>query len=67
MDEGFAAYKVRGKVISDEMDNLVTYFISSCNDETSVAAAERVVHIKGLKATVKFSFEVRGVNIITCT
>ena len=49
------------------MDDLATYLIMMYEDETSVAAAERVMNRKGLKATVTFPLKVRGVNVIRCT
>ena len=49
------------------MDDLVTYPIVMCDEETSVAAAERVMYRKGLQATVKFIFNIRWVNGITST
>ena len=53
--------------MSSKVDDLVTYPIVTCDDETSVAAAERVMHRKGLQATVKFILNVRWVNGITST
>ena len=50
-----------------EVDDLVPYPIVMCDEETSVAAAERVMHKKGLQATVKFILNVRWVNGITST
>ena len=51
--------------MSGEFDDIVTYLIVKCNDETSVAAAERVTHKKGMQATVTFILKVRGVNFIS--
>ena len=60
-------YAVRGEVLSSKVDDIVTYPIVKCDEETSVAAAERVMHRKGLKATVKFILNIRWVNGITST
>ena len=53
--------------MSSKGDDLVTYPIVTCDEETSVAAAERVMHRKGLQATVKFILNIRWVNGITST
>ena len=49
------------------MDYLVRYIVVTCDDETSVAASERVIYRKSLQATIAFSLKVRWVNVITCT
>ena len=49
VDEGFGAYAERWEVLSDEVDDLVTYLIVTCNDKTSVASDERMTHRKGLQ------------------
>ena len=66
VDEVFSVYKVRVEGLSVEVDYLITCPIVTHYEETSVAAAEHVMHRKGLQATVAFSLEFRGVNIITC-
>ena len=38
-----------------------------CDDDTSDAAAEHVIHQKGLQANVAFILEVMGINVITIT
>ena len=53
--------------MSVEVDDIITYLIVKCNDETYVTAAERMTHQKGLQETITFSFEGRGVNVITST
>ena len=63
--EGLAAYEVREEGLSGEVYDLVTYIVVTCNDETSLAAAESVMHRKFLQATVTFVLKVRGVKIIT--
>ena len=45
------------------MDDLVTYPIVTCDEETSVAAAERVIHRKVLQATITFIFNCDFVKI----
>ena len=57
-------YAGRGEGLSGEVDGIVMYLIVKCNDKTSIAAAERVMHRKGLQATVAFPLKVRRVNII---
>ena len=56
-----------GEGFYGKVNDLFTYLIVTCDDETSVAAAERVTHRKCLQTTVAFSLEVRGANVITCT
>ena len=53
-----------GEVLSGKVDDPVTYIIATCNDETSIAASEGVMHQKGLQTTVTFLLEVRGINMI---
>ena len=47
------------------MVDLVTYLIVTCDENNSVREAQRVLHQKGLHATVAFVLEVRGINIVT--
>ena len=58
---------VRLEGFSGEVDDLVTYLIVTCNCETSVAAAERMIHQKGQYATVISILEVWVFNVITST
>ena len=60
MDYIFATYKVRGEGLYCKVDDLVTYLIVTCNDDTPVSVYERVTHQKGLHATVAFLLGVRG-------
>ena len=53
--------------MSIRVDDLVTYSVVTCDDETSVSAYERVIYIKGLQATIAYYVKVRWVNVITCT
>ena len=46
------------------MDDLVTYLIVTCNENTSIDSYYLVTHIKRLQATVTFLVKVSGVNII---
>ena len=46
------------------MDDCVTHFIVTYDNETSVRAADCVIHQKGLHATLKLILEVRTVNVI---
>ena len=67
MDKGFAKYTVRGNVFYGKVDYLIIYLVLTCNDETSVDAAESLMHIKGQQSPVKLSLKARGVGGITCT
>ena len=58
MDEGFSAYAVSLEGLSGKVDDIVTCLFFVCNDDISVAEAERVMHIKGLQVTVVFSLRV---------
>ena len=49
------------------MDDFIKYLIVTCNDDTFSAASERVMHRKGLHATVAFLLGVGGVNNIMIT
>ena len=42
-------------------------FFVTCNDETSIDAAERVMHRKVMQSTVTFYLKVIGVKVITFT
>ena len=44
---------MEGAGLPSKVDDFVTYPIVTCDEETYVAAAERVMHRKGLQATVK--------------
>ena len=49
------------------MDDLVTYLIVTCDDETSGREYQHVTHQKVFHATVTFVLDVRGVNVVTST
>ena len=49
------------------MYDLVTYLIVTCNDDTDVRVAQRVIHRKYLYVTVTFFGDIREVNIVTST
>ena len=53
-------YIFKGEGLSGEVDNIVTYLVVTCDEKTSVAAAERVTNLKGLQATVTFSLNDGG-------
>ena len=67
VDWGFSPNAFRVEVLSNEVDDLVTYLIVTLYDETSVSAAERVTLREGLQATVTFIIKVKGVIAITST
>ena len=46
---------MRGEGLSVEVDDIVTYMVVPFNDKIYVAAADCVMHIKGLQATFIFS------------
>ena len=50
-----------------KVDNLVMYLIVTCDDETTVRAAQRVAHQKGLHTTVKMILGAIGVNVVMST
>ena len=60
-------YAVRGEGLSGKMDDLVTYIIVTCDDDTYVDAAKRLTHRKGPQATIKFLLKVRRFNVIPST
>ena len=67
MDEGLSGYAVMVEGLSVNVYDFVTYIVVTCDDDTYVAAAERVMNRKCLQATIAFSLKVRGVAVITCT
>ena len=67
VDEGFSAYAVRGERLSVMVDDHFPYIVLLCDDETSVATSERIIHMKGLQATIVFYLKVVWVNVILCT
>ena len=60
-------YAVRGEGLSGKMDDLVTYIIVTCDDDTYVDASKGLTHRKGPQATIKFLLKVRGFNVISST
>ena len=54
VDEGLAAYTVRVERLYGKVNYLVTYLVVARDNETSVAAANRVMHIKVCKQTSHF-------------
>ena len=53
--------------LSGEVYDLVTYLIMTCDDKTSVSAAEGMTIRKCLQAAISFIYKVRGVNVIMIT
>ena len=66
MDEGFAAYSVRGEGLSGEVDDILSYHIITCDGNNSIAASKRIIERKVLQSTVAFTLKFRGVNVIIC-
>ena len=54
MDEGFAAYALRGEGSSSEAEELVMHFFVTCDDEASVTAANSMTYEEELSAAVEF-------------
>ena len=48
-----------------KVDDLITHFIVTYNDNTFIAASEHVTQIKGLQETVTFILKAVGANNIT--
>ena len=46
--------------MSSEVEELVTHFITTCDDESSVAAAKSVTYGKELRAAVAFFLRLGG-------
>ena len=69
-DKVFFAYVVRGKLFSCEVEKLITYFVMTCDDETSVSASQSMTYRKLLRTTIAFLLKVGGggrVNIVIYT
>ena len=49
VDQGYAAYAVRREGLSGEVDDIVTYIIVTCNENTSVASTEHAIYRRGLQ------------------
>ena len=58
-------YAGSGEGLFLEVDDLIMYLIVTCDNKTSIRAAQCMLHRKGLHSTVAFVLEVRGVNVIT--
>ena len=59
-------YTERVEGFSDEVDDLVTCIILTCNENSLAAAADSVKHRKGLQATITFTLKVGEVDVTTC-
>ena len=53
MDDGFAVYAVIGEGSSSKLDDPVTQFVVTCNDESSIYAAKYLTYEEGFRAGVK--------------
>ena len=49
------------------MGDIVTYLVVMFNDESAISAAQRVMHQKGLHATVVIVLDIGGINTVTST
>ena len=58
---------MRGEGLSCEVDDIVMYLIVTCDCDTSVWTDQRLMHQKGLHATVTFILEDRGDKVVTST
>ena len=65
-DEGFTDYAVRVEGLSTDVYDIVKYIGVKCDDETFVAAAERVTHRIDIQTTVAFYLEFGDFNVKTC-
>ena len=56
VDEGFDTYTVRGEGLLSELDveELVTHFVVTCNDEASISAAKSMTFEEGLSTDINF-------------
>ena len=48
VDEGFSTYVFRGGVLSREVEDIVTHFVVTWNDEASLSEAKYVIYGEGL-------------------
>ena len=53
-------YSFREEGLSGKVGDIFPYLILMCDNDTSVASAERVMLRKGLKSTVTFILKVKG-------
>ena len=60
MDEGLAAYAVRGKGSPSKVEELITYFVVTCNDEASGDAAKYVTYREVQRASFVFFWRLGG-------
>ena len=60
-------YTVRGESFLCRVDYIVTYLVVTCDDESTIRAAQRVMHRRGFHATVAFVLDIGGVNVVTST
>ena len=67
VDEGFAAYSVKGEGLPFKLDKLVTHLAMMCDDKPSVSAANYVTYIKGLRETIAFIFNLIWGDIVIFT
>ena len=62
--KGLYVYTVKVEGLSGEVNDIITYLILKCNDNTSIASSEVLTHRKGMQATDSFLLKDRGVNVI---
>ena len=60
MDEGFAAYSVRGEGSLSKVQDSVMHFVVMYDDESFVVAAKSVTYGEGLREAVKYLKVRRG-------
>ena len=49
------------------VDDLVTYLVVTCDDESAIKAYQRVTYQKHLHATVILVLQIGGFNVVTST
>ena len=62
VDEGFSNYAVISEGALRKLEELVTQFIVTCNDKSSVAEANYVMYGDGLRVAVAFF---KGWGVVT--
>ena len=65
VDDWLSKYTVWGEGLSCKLDGLVPHFIITCDDKPPILAVESMTNGKGLRETITFGYETRGVNIVT--
>ena len=62
MDEEFTVYTSREEGSSNEVHDIITYFILTCNGVSYIATSKSLTYRVGLRAANEIFLEVRGVT-----